>query len=505
MNRITLDQPLRWFDVAEIASRDTVFELSAAATARIEAANAIVRTVVDRGIRAYGVNTGVGALADVMVPRDKHSALSRNILMSHAVGVGTPLPVPETRAIMAAAVNNFAHGHSGLRLSVVQQIVDLLNAGVSPEVPEQGSVGYITHSAHIGLALIGHGTTLLQRERLPAAEALARVGLKPLVLEAKEGLCLVNGTPCVTGLASVVLDRVRRLTDWADAVAAMSFETQRCQLSAIHPAAMALRVSPGLREVAARLNLLLSDSEILARATGRKTQDALSLRAIPQVHGAVRDVWSDVAGVVDRELASVTDNPIVSGVPDAPQIYSQAHAVGAAVGLAMDQMAIAVAELGMISERRLDRMVNPLVSGLPAFLATADGTASGFMIAQYAAVSLVGENRRLAAPAALDGGVTSGLQEDMLCHATPAALKALRIIDNVRKILAIELLAACQSYDLLGSDVRPAPRTFALYQALRGLIARYSDDRPLGLDIAAAAGFIDAHTPDDILTRSQAA
>jgi histidine ammonia-lyase len=340
---------------------------------------------------------------------------------------------------------------------------------------------------------------------LPAAEALARAGLEPLVLEAKEGLCLVNGTPCVTGLASLVLDRVRRLMDWADAVAAMSFETQRCQLSAIHPVAMALRVSPGLREVAAKLNLLLSDSEILARATGRKTQDALSLRAIPQVHGAVRDVWSAAVSVVDRELASVTDNPIVSGVPDAPQIYSQAHAVGAAVGLAMDQMAIAVAELGMISERRLDRMVNPLVSGLPAFLAQADGTASGFMIAQYAAVSLVGENRRLAAPAGLDGGITSGLQEDMLCHATPAALKTLRIIDNVRKILAIELLAACQSYDLLRSDLRPAPRTFALYQALRGVIAGYSDDRPLGLDITAAAGFIDTHTPDDILTRSQAA
>jgi histidine ammonia-lyase len=504
MNRISLDRPLRWFEVAEIASRETVLELSSAAKARIEAANAIVRTVVERGIRAYGVNTGVGALADVIVPREKHSSLSRNILMSHAVGVGTPLPVQETRAIMAAAVNNFAHGHSGLRLSVVQQIVDLLNAGASPEVPEQGSVGYLTHSAHIGLALIGHGTTIIQGERLPAAEALARVGLKPLVLEAKEGLCLVNGTPCVTGLAALVLDRVRRLMDWADAVAAMSFETQRCQLSAIHPAAMALRVSSGLQNVAARLNVLLSDSGILSGATGRKTQDALSLRAIPQVHGAVRDVWSDVASVVDRELASVTDNPIVSGVPDSPQIYSQAHAVGAAIGLAMDHMAVAVAELGMISERRLDRMINPLVSGLPAFLAQTDGTASGFMIAQYAAVSLVGENRRLAAPAGLDGGITSGLQEDILCHATPAALKTLHIIDNVQKIVAIELLAACQSYDLLGTDARPAPRTFALYRALRGVIARYSDDRPLGLDITCSAAFINTHTPDDILSRSQA-
>jgi histidine ammonia-lyase len=500
MNQIILDRPLHWFDVAAIASHDRRVELSAAAKARIEAANAIVRVVIDRGIRAYGVNTGVGALSDVMIAREQHAALSRNILMSHAVGIGTPFAVPETRAIMIAMVNNFALGHSGLRLVVVQRIVDLLNAGASPEVPQQGSVGYITHSAHIGLALIGRGIVIHKGERLPAADALARLKLEPLVLEAKEGLCLVNGTPCVTGLASLVLDRARRLLDWADAVGAMSFETQRCQISAIDPAAMALRISPGLNEVAATLNALLSGSEILSAALGRKTQDALSLRAIPQVHGAVRDVWSGVVTAVDRELASVTDNPIVAGQPDAPQIYSQAHAVGAAICLAMDQMSIAVAELGMISERRLDRMVNPLVNGLPAFLAQDGGTASGFMIAQYAAVSLVGENRRLAAPASLDGGITSGLQEDMLCHATPAALKALRLIDNVRQIVAIELLAACQSYDLLRSDVKPAPRTFALYRALRGVIAAYADDRPLGLDIAAAAAFIDGHTPDDVLS-----
>jgi histidine ammonia-lyase len=504
MNRITLDRPLHWFEVAAIASQGAALDLSPAAKARIDAANAIVRTLVDRGIRAYGVNTGVGALSDVIIPREQQSALSRNILMSHGVGVGTPLDVPQTRAIMASMVNNFAHGHSGLRLSTTQRLVDFLNAGVSPEVPRQGSVGYITHGAHIGLALIGQGMAVLKSERLPAAEALARLRLGPLTLEAKEGLCLVNGTPCVTGLACLVLDRTRRLMDWADAVAAMSFETQRCQLSAIDPVAMGLRISSGLREVTVTLNTLLSGSGILAAAMGRKTQDALSLRAIPQVHGAVRDVWSDVVTVVDRELASVTDNPIVAGSPGAPQIYSQAHPVGAAMGLAMDQMGVAIAELGMISERRLDRLVNPLVSGLPAFLAQDGGTASGFMIAQYTAASLVGENRRLAAPASLDGGITSGLQEDMLCHATPAALKALQIVDNVRKIVAIELLAACQGYELGVTDARPAPRTFALYQALRGMIAAYSDDRPLGLDLIAAAAFIDTHTPADILSRREA-
>ncbi|MDP8984045.1 MAG: histidine ammonia-lyase [Pseudomonadota bacterium] len=503
-NRVVLDRPLRWPEVAAIASHEASLELSMDAKARIEAANAIVRTLVERGVRAYGVNTGVGALSDILIPRNQQSALSRNILMSHGVGVGAPLEVSQTRAIMAAMVNNFSHGHSGLRLCVVRRIVDLLNAGCSPEVPRQGSVGYLTHAAQIGLALIGQGSVMLREERLPAGEALARLGLEPLSLEAKEGLCLVNGTPCATGLACLVLERTRQLMDWADAIAAMSFETQRCQLDAIHPEAMALRVSRGLREVAATLDTLLSGSGILAAARERRTQDALSFRAIPQVHGAVRDVWSDVGAVVNRELESVTDNPIVAGSSDAPQIYSQAHPVGAAVGLAMDQMSIAVAQLGMISERRLDRSVNPLVSGLPAFLAQAGGTASGFMIAQYTAVSLVGENRRLAAPASLDGGITSGLQEDMLCHATPAASKALDIIDNVRKILAIELLTACQSYDLSVKDARPAPRTLALYEGVREVIGAYADDRPLGMELAAAAAFIEGYTPAEIMSGSLA-
>jgi histidine ammonia-lyase len=247
------------------------------------------------------------------------------------------------------------------------------------------------------------------------------------------------------------------------------------------------------------LNALLSGSGILAAAAGRRTQDALSLRGIPQVHGAARDVWTDVAAVADRELASSTDNPAILGSPDNPEVFSQAHPMGAAVGLAMDHLATAMAQIGMMSERRLDRMVNPLVSGLPAFLARGGGVASGLMIAQYTAAALAAENRRLAAPASLDGGVTSGLQEDMLCHPTPAALKALDIIANTRTIIAIELLAACQSHDLLGPDPAPAPGTAALHRALRGRIGAYADDRPLADDIAAAAVFIDDQTPGAIV------
>jgi histidine ammonia-lyase len=500
--QIILDGPLCWPDVAAIASGG-VLELSAAAMRRIDAAHDIVRAVVDNSIRAYGINTGVGALSDLIIPREQQGLLSRSILLSHAVGVGPPLPMPEVRTIMAAMVNNFAHGYSGIRLCVVQRIVEMLNVGCIPHVPEQGSVGYISHSAQIGLALIGYGTVDFRGECLPAAAALARLNLEPLVLEAKEGLCLVNGTPCVTGLSCLVVHRARQVMDWADAVAAMTFETQRGQLRAFDPSVMALRRSPGMLQAAERLNRMLAGSGILAAAAGRRTQDALSLRAIPQVHGAVRDAWDAVAESVDRELESVSDNPIVAGSPDLPQIYSEANPVGAGIGLAMDQMATAMAELGGISGSRLDRIVNPLISGLPAFLAQPGGTASGFMIAQYTAVSLIGENRRLAAPASLDGGTTSGLQEDILCHATPAALKALKVIDNVRNIVAIEFLAASQSYDLLDlQGTTPAPHTFALYRALRGVIGRYADDRPLGEDIAAAARFMSARDSEEIFSRS---
>ncbi|MCU1763192.1 histidine ammonia-lyase [Pseudomonas sp. 14P_8.1_Bac3] len=499
MNLVLLDQPLSTAQVAEVAVKQAVLELSSAAKARITHAHAIVRSVVDNNLRAYGVNTGVGALSDTIVPPAQQSALSRNILMSHAVGVGRPLGVSETRAIMVAAINNYAHGYSGLRLEVVERLVLLLNAGCTPQVPRHGSVGYISHMAHIGLLLIGHGQCLLDGVRMSAAVALDRLGIKPLVLAAKEGLCLVNGSPCVTGLGSLLLERTRQLMDWADTIAALSFETQRCQIRALHPVSMALRTSPGLMQVSQRLNTLLAGSGILLAAAGRKTQDPLSLRSIPQVHGAVRDAWAQALTVVERELASVTDNPVVCGSPEAPEIYSEAHAVGAGIGLAMDQIAVATAQLGAICERRIDRLVNPLVNGLPPFLAGSSGVESGFMIAQYTAASLAAHNRRLAAPASLDGGVTSGLQEDILCHATPAALKAHEILDNLESLLAIELLAACQCYDLLEPDLKPAPRTLAIYQAVRTRVTRYADDRPLGEDIAALSRLIARYAPDDTL------
>jgi histidine ammonia-lyase len=489
---ILLDQPLSWRQVGDVAE-GAPLALSDGAQARIRAARTLVEAIVLKGVRAYGVNTGVGALCDMVVTESKQEQLSRNIVMSHAVGLGPALEATAVRAIITAAINNFAHGFSGVRLEVVDRLLALLAHDCVPEVPAAGSVGYLTHMAHIALVLIGEGTARSRGRSISGAEALRTMHLAPLILAAKEGLSLVNGTPCATGLAAVALGRVQRLLDWADVVAAMTFENLQGQAAVFDAEALGLRVSAGVAQVGARLRAALQGSAILRQSAGRRTQDPLSLRAVPQVHGAARDLFAHVAGVVDDELASVTDNPVVVGTRDQPRALSGANAVGAALGLAVDSLGIAVAELAAMSERRVDRLVNPLVNNLPAFLAADDGAGSGFMIAQYTAVSLVADNRRLAAPASLDGGVTSGLQEDHLSHATPGALKLLKIIDNAEAIVAIELLAAAQAYDLQRDSLARAAQTDAIYQRVRAVIPHYRDDRPLGADIQAARQLL--HVP----------
>ncbi len=487
--RIVLEQFLSWRQTAQVAE-GAPLELSEGAWRRIQAARVLVESIVRQGVRAYGVNTGVGALCDAVVSGSKQLELSRNIVMSHAVGVGAPLEATAVRAIMAAAINNFAHGYSGVRSTVVETLRRLLNGECNPEVPAAGSVGYLTHMAHIGLVLLGDGWARSGGRRLRGAEALESLGLDALVLQAKEGLSLVNGTPCATGLSALALLKTERLLDWADLVAAMTFENLHGQVAVFDADALGLRVSAGVDLVGQRLRAILSGSGILRQSAGRRTQDALSLRAIQQVHGAVRDLFSRTAQVVDDELQSVTDNPLVVGTADRPRALSGANAVGAALGLAVDSLGIAVAELAAMSERRVDRLVNPLVSGLPAFLAADDGARSGFMIAQYTAASLVADNRRLAAAASLDGGVTSGLQEDHLSHATPGALKLLKIIDNAEIIVAIELLAAAQAYELQRESFARAAQTDAAYRRVRGVIPPYGDDRPLGADIQSARALV---------------
>lgn len=492
MTPITLDQPLDCTRLAAVA-RGAPLHLGDAAAMRIAAAHDLVRAIVAQGVPAYGINTGVGALVDRAVPPALQRRLSRQLIMSHACGVGALLTDEDVRAIIAGQANNHAHGYSGVRVAVVEALLALLHHAVVPEVPADGSVGYLTHMAHIALVLIGEGHARIGNQRLTGAEALARAGLAPLVLEAKEGLSLINGAPCATGLGAVALARAWRAVAAADAVAALSFEALGGNPAAFAPDLMALHRSAGLAATTAALNRWLADSTHLAAPA--RLQDPLSLRAIPHVHGGVRDALAHVTTVINAELASVTDNPVVLGTPEHPRAGSQANAVAAGLAMALDALGIAVAHLGMMAERRLDRLVNPLVSGLPPFLADEAGVSSGFMIAQYSAAAMVGENRRLAAPASLDGGITSGLQEDYLSHQTPAARKTLAIIANVEAILGIELAAAAQAHDAAVPPAARAPATARLHAHVRASIAAYADDRPMHEVMEQGAALVRAGLP----------
>lgn len=495
---VTIDTRIGWRDVARVAAGETL-ALSPAAWARVDNASRIVERIVETGVRAYGINTGVGALSDTVVDRASQSRLSRNIILSHACGVGELLAPREVRAIIAAQIANFAHGHSGVRADIIRHLAAFLERDCVPDIPSKGSAGYLTHNAHTALVLIGEGRASVAGKRMNGRDALNAIGLPPLVLGAKEGLSLVNGTACATGLASVALARASRLLDWADAVAALTLEAAGCQMAAFDEAVLALRPSRGIAKVGASLRRLLDGSDLIAAALGKRTQDALSLRSVPHAHGAARDVFDNASDVVDRELASVTDNPAVSGTPENPVVSSEAHAVAPALSQAADSLAIALAQVSAMSERRMDRLVNPLVSGLPPFLASDAGSNSGFMIAQYTAAALSNENRRLAAPASTDGGLTSGLQEDFLAHPTAAANKLLSVTDNAEYILAIELMAAAQAHDLLAPTAARAKGTDAIHSAVRHVVAHYGDDRPLAGDIEALRTFIRREMPPELM------
>ena len=477
------DAPLTWQELVQVARHNAELTLSAAAWQRIARGREIVEQIVASGQIAYGINTGLGALCNITLPEDQLSQLSRNTLLSHACGVGPLLTREQTRAILCAAIANYSHGKSGVSVALVQHLLALLNQQITPQVPSQGSVGYLTHMAHIGLALIGVGDVEYQQQVMPAEQALRLAGLQPYRPGAKEGLSLVNGTPCMTGLSCLALDDAARLLDCADVTGAMSFEALRGQLAAFDAEVIALKASPGMQHSGQRLRALLSDSPLLAASCGIRTQDALSLRSMPQVHGASRDQFAHVARQVEIELNACTDNPLVLGTPDNWRVVSQANPHGESVAMAADLLAIAMAEIGSIAERRLDRLVNPLVSGLPPFLVAQPGVNSGMMIAQYVAASLCAENRQLAQPAVLDNYVTSGLQEDHLSLGTGAALKLIRLLNNLWQVLAIEYLLAAQALDFHG-EAQLASGTGRALRALRAEVATWQEDRWLAPEIA---------------------
>ncbi len=470
--------------------------LAPAARAAVTRARALVEARLDDGEAHYGINTGFGTLAEVRIPRDDLRRLQRNLVLSHSVGVGDPLPAHEVRALMLLRAACMAKGLSGIRPETLELLLACLDRGVLPVVPERGSVGAsgdLAPLAHLALVLIGEGEATFQGQRLPGREALARAGLAPAVLEAKEGLALVNGTQAMAAVGALTLRRAERLCALADLAGAMTLEG----LSGSHRPFMAeiqaARGQPGQVASAARLRALLAGSEINAAHQGpgcHKVQDPYSLRCMPQVHGAARDGVGFCRGVLAREINAATDNPLVFPDLGGGEIVSGGNFHGQPVSLALDVLAIAASHLATISERRVEQLVNPSLSHLPPFLAKDPGLDSGFMMAQVTSAALVSENKVLCHPASVDSIPSSAGREDHVSMGMTAALKARRVVDNVRTCLAIELMVAAQALDL-AAPLRPAARVAEAHARLRAVVPTLDGDRELGRDIAAVCRMVD--------------
>jgi histidine ammonia-lyase len=412
------------------------------------------RAVVDRlaagDAPVYAVNTGVGLLADVRVPLAALETLQRNVVRSHAVGFGDPLGRTETRAMMLIRANVLAKGFSGIRPAVAERLCDLLNRGVTPVVPARGSVGAsgdLAPLAHMALVLIGEGEAVLDGERMAGGDALRRAGIEPLVLQSKEGISLLNGTQAMLAIGCLELEQCERLARASDVACAMSLDGLKGTPRAFDRRIHDIRPHPGQRQSAANLERLLEGSQIRqSHIACRRVQDAYSLRCAPQVHGAVRDTLAEARRVFEIELNSVTDNPLVIG----EEIISGGNFHGEPLALSLDYLAIAMTALAGISERRVDRLVNPALNeDLPAFLAGNPGLESGFMMTQVTAAALVAENRVLSTPASPGSITTSGNKEDFVSMGMTSGLKLQQVVKNTRGVLAIEALTAARALDLL--------------------------------------------------------
>ena len=476
--------------IAAVAIGGEHVTISPPARTRIAASRKIIEQIVARGAVVYGVNTGFGKLSDVRVPQNKLRQLQLNLVRSHACGIGPPLSEPEVRAMMLLRANVLTLGFSGIRGEVIELVCDMLNRRVHPVVPEKGSVGAsgdLAPLAHLALSVIGEGEAFFQGQRLPGAEALRRAQLKPLQLEAKEGLALLNGTQAMHAVGGLALLRAQRLARVADVSGAMSLEALKGTPVAFDPRLQDARPHPGQRAAAEHLLSLMEGSEIrLSHLTDDpRVQDAYSLRCMPQVHGAVRGALAHCEDILLIESASATDNPLV--FTQSGDVISGGNFHGAPLALAFDYAAIAIADLMSISERRTDRLVNPDKSeGLPAFLARQPGVESGFMIAHVAAASLVNEARVLAHPASVDNITTSGGKEDHVSMGMTSALKLRAIVELAENVLAIELLAAAEGLEHRRplKAGRGVERAFAV---VREIAPPLTQDRALSGDIARVA------------------
>jgi histidine ammonia-lyase len=454
------------------------------ANARIQAARRVVDDAVGAGRVVYGVTTGFGSFADVHIPVDRLRDLQLNLIRSHAAGVGPPLGEAETRGLMLLRANVLAKGYSGVRPSTLDLLVAMINRRIHPVVPSQGSVGAsgdLAPLAHLALGLVGEGDVVAEGRRMSVGEALADAGLQPVVLEAKEGLALINGTQLMTAVSGLALAEAVRLAQAADVVGALTLDVLKGTDVAFDERIHAARPHPGQSASARNLRALLANSGVHESHRGcGKVQDAYSLRCIPQVHGAVRDALAYAERTIAIELNAATDNPMVFA--ETGELLSGGNFHGEPVAMAADMLAIAVAELGAISERRIERLVNPSLSDLPAFLARDGGLQSGLMLAHVTAAALASENKGLAHPASVDSIPTSANKEDHVSMGVTAAHKAARAVANTRRILAVELLAAAQGLEFL-RPLRTSAPLEAVHTLVRTQAAPWDEDRSPAPDI----------------------
>ncbi|HEU4387675.1 MAG TPA: histidine ammonia-lyase [Blastocatellia bacterium] len=486
---LTLDHCL------SVADRNEEVRLADSSLSRVAAARAFVESLIERGEVVYGINTGFGALADVLIPPDKLRELQVNLVRSHSCGIGEPLPERVVRAMILQRANVLAKGYSGCRAAVIETLVRMLNAGVHPVIPSRGSVGAsgdLAPLAHLALVAIGEGEALFRGKRLNGGAALEQAGIEPVELEAKEGLALLNGTQAMTSVGGLALLAAERLADAADVTGALSLEALRGTPVAFDVRIHEVRPHTGQAESACRLRDLIDGSQIREshrdRAIDPRVQDAYALRCMPQVHGAVRDALAHTRRILETEINSATDNPLIFLNEDGTgDVLSGGNFHGEPIALSLDYAAVAIADLGTISERRVERLVNPDLSGLPAFLAYEPGTNSGLMIAQIAAVSLIAENNVLAHPASVTNLPTSANKEDHVSMGMTSALKFAQVVGNVERILAIELMCATQGLEFL-KPLQPGPRLQEVCSKVRAIVPVLERDVPL-------SGYIEALVP----------
>jgi histidine ammonia-lyase len=485
-------EDLTLLDVWAVAVEGGQVGLAASARERMRLARDLVDGV--QGEHTYGVNTGFGKFVSAHIPEELADELQLRLLRSHACGVGEPYSDDVVRAAMLLRANTLAKGFSGAHVSTVELLVECLNRGVLPRVPARGSVGAsgdLAPLAHLALPLVGEGQATVGGELLSGADALRAVGLEPIRLASKEGLSLVNGTQFMSAMAALGLMRARRLAVTADLACALSLEALQGSRTSFLPAVHRARPLKGQQDSAANVWLLLEGSAIIeSHRWCDKVQDAYALRCAPQVHGACRDILDYVEATVSVELNAATDNPLV--LVEEGLIVSAGNFHGQPLAFALDALAMAVAELASISERRVERLVNPSLSdGLPPFLIEMGGLNSGFMIPQYVAAALVSENKVLAHPASVDSIPTSAGQEDHVSMGNAAGLKALRVLDNAERALAIELLAGTQAIEFL-APLQPGEGVRAVHDAVRALSPRLTEDRSLSTDIELVADAVRA-------------